>query len=158
MQHGISRKQTRRRWLVFALAHLVALVLIVGAFLWRGLIDRIPPREPSGMRLSGCTLHDIVHIYCPLCGGTRAMVALLRGRLWYSLQCNPLSAYLAVGFVVFDVIAAVRIARRSEKPIVRIPLWYLILGIVLAVLVFVLRNALLIGYGIDNLDGLAAYW
>lgn len=153
-----SSSSTRRRWLLFALVHLVVLVLILGAFVWRGLLDRIPPREPHGMRLSGCTLHDIFHIYCPLCGGTRAIVALCRGQLLQSLQYNPVSAYLAVGFSVFDIIAATRIARRSAKPIVNIPLWYVAVGIALAVLVFIVRNVCLIGYGIDNIGDLGGYW
>lgn len=158
MQSPLSSVNTRRRWLLFALVHGAVLLVIAAAFLWRGLIDRIPPREPYGVRLSGCALHDVVHIYCPLCGGTRAMVALCRGQLWLSLQYNPLSAYLALGFAVLDAIAAVRIARRSPAPLVRIPRWYLITGIVLAALVFIVRNGLMIFCGLDNLDGLAAYW
>jgi hypothetical protein len=158
MHYPISPGVTRRRWFLFSLIHLAVLVLIACAFLWRGFVDLIPPREPYGMRLSGCVLHDIVHIYCPLCGGTRAIVALCRGQLLYSLQCNPVSAYLAVGFVVFDVIAAVRITRRSDKPILHIPRWYVVVGIALAVLVFIVRNALLIGYCIDNLDSLSVFW
>jgi cbb3-type cytochrome oxidase subunit 1 len=75
-----------------------------------------------------------------------------------SLLQNPVSGYLAVGFVVFDVIALVRMLRRSSSPLVRIPKWYVIGAIVLAVLVFIVRNALMIFYGIDNLDGLALYW
>lgn len=146
-----------RRWLMFALVHLVLILLILGAFAWRDLIDRIPPR-PNGTRFSGCILHDLVHVYCPLCGGTRAMVALCRGQLLTSLLCNPVTAYLAVGFIVFDVIAAVRIIRHSPLPLVRIPKWYVIGAIALAALVFIIRNALMIGYGIDNLDGLAHYW
>ena len=152
-----SHAAPRRRWLMFALVHLVLILLILGAFAWRDLIDRIPPR-PNGTRFSGCILHDLVHVYCPLCGGTRAMVALCQGQLLTSLLCNPVTAYLAVGFIVFDVIAAARIVRHSPLPLVRIPKWYVIGVIALAALVFIIRNALMIGYGIDNLDGLAHYW
>lgn len=153
-----TTSNTTRRYLLLALVHVAVFLIIAAAFLWRGLIDCIPPREPYGVRLSGCTLHDVVHIYCPLCGGTRAMVALCQGQLLRSLQYNPLSAYLAIGFIVFDTMAVVRTVRRSPKPLVRIPCFYLVIGIVLAVLVFIVRNALMILCGLDNLDGLAAYW
>lgn len=149
--------KARRRWLMLALAHIVLIVLIIGAFAWRALVDRIPPRA-DGTRLSGCILHDLVHLYCPLCGGTRAMVALCQGRPVTSLLFNPVTAYLAVGFIVFDITAIIRTVRRSPLPPVRIPQWYVIGAIALAVLVFIVRNTLMIGYGIDNLDGLALYW
>lgn len=157
MHAPVSPAVTRRRWLLLILVHTVAILLIVGAFLFRGMIDMLPPRA-NGTRFSGCVLHDILHLYCPLCGGTRAMVALCQGQLLTSLLCNPVTAYLAVGFIVFDVIAAARIVRHSPLPLVRIPKWYVIGAIALAALVFIIRNALMIGYGIDNLDGLAHYW
>ena len=148
---------SRGRWLLFLLVHVITLVLIIAAFVFRSVIDLLPPRA-DGSRISACILHDILHIYCPLCGGTRALISLCRGQLLSSLLQNPVSAYLAVGFVVFDVIALVRMLRRSPLPLVRIPKWYVIGAIALAVLVFIIRNALMIFYGIDNLDGLALYW
>ena len=148
---------SRRRWLLFLLVHAIALMLIVAAFVFRSVIDLLPPRA-DGSRISACILHDAFHLYCPLCGGTRALISLCRGQLLSSLLQNPVSAYLTVGFVVFDVIALVRMLRRSPLPLVRIPKWYVIGAIVLAVLVFIVRNALMIFYGIDNLDGLALYW
>ena len=101
--------QQKRRFLPFLLAQFVALSLVVGAFCLRYVIDHIPVGEQG--RFSTCIMHTLFHIYCPLCGGTRAMIALVQGHVWQSLCYNPLSAYLAVGFVVFDVIAAVRIKK-----------------------------------------------
>ncbi len=36
-----------------------------------------------------CMIHDLFHLYCPGCGGTRALFALLQGHLLRSLYCNP---------------------------------------------------------------------
>ena len=147
--------QQKRRFLTFILVHCVALSLVVGAFCLRYVIDHIPVGEQG--RFSTCIMHRLLHIYCPLCGGTRAMVALCQGKLLLSLSYHPVSAYLTAGFIVFDVIAAVRIKKNHPTPL-SIPKWYWIVGIVIAVLVFLVRNIALIGFGWDNLGDLAHYW
>jgi hypothetical protein len=38
----------------------------------------------------GCPLYELAGITCPLCGTTRAFVALLRGQLWLAFRCHPL--------------------------------------------------------------------
>lgn len=147
--------QQKRRFLTFLIVQLVALGLVVGAFVLRYVIDRAPGNE-SG-RISSCIMHNLLHIYCPLCGGTRAMIALVQGHVWQSLCYNPLSAYLSAGFLYFDIVAAIRIQKDHPTPL-SIPKWYWIVGIVMAVLVFLVRNVALIGFGLDNLGDLAGYW
>ena len=147
--------QQKRRFLTFILVQCVALSLVVGAFCLRYVVDHIPVGEQG--RFSTCIMHRLLHIYCPLCGGTRAMVALCQGKLLLSLAYHPVSAYLAAGFIVFDVIAAVRIKKNHPTPL-SIPKWYWIVGIVIAALVFIIRNVALIGFGWDNLGDLAHYW
>ena len=147
--------QQKRRFVIFFAVQLAALALVAGAFLLRHVIDSLPDNQSGA--LSSCIMHNLLHIYCPLCGGTRAMIALVRGQIWQSLCCNPLTAYLAVGFVVFDVIAARRIQRNHPTPL-SIPKWYWMIAIVIAALVFIVRNTALISFGMDNLGDLAAYW
>lgn len=43
-----------------------------------------------------CLFQLITGLYCPGCGGTRASVYLMRGKLLESLHYHPLVAYLAV--------------------------------------------------------------
>ena len=60
------------------------LTLAVGAALlafWLGPLGR--PALPA------CVIFTRWHIYCPACGGTRAVEALLRGRVVQSLYWNP---------------------------------------------------------------------
>lgn len=145
----------KRRLLTYIIVQLVALALIAGAFLLRYVIEHFPGNT-SG-ELSSCIIHNLLHIYCPLCGGTRAMVALVRGHIWQSLCYNPLSAYLAAGFVWFDITAAVRI-KKDHPTSLSIPRWYWTVGVLLAILVFIVRNVALIGFGMDNLGDLVGYW
>lgn len=43
---------------------------------------------------NGCFIRNRFHIYCPGCGGTRAVVELLHLHFFQSLYCNPVPIYL----------------------------------------------------------------
>ena len=47
--------------------------------------------------LSSCILHDRLHLYCPLCGGTRAIEAILRFDLAAAFSYNPFVFLLLIG-------------------------------------------------------------
>jgi hypothetical protein len=85
------------------------------------------------------------------------MVALFRGRPLHSLLCNPLSAYLAVGFSIFNVQALCRILRDEER-VLHLPMWYFWVLLAIAVANFIIRNVLLVGFGIDYLGDLLPFW
>ncbi len=142
-----------RRWLIFSAVQLLAVCAVIAAFVYRGFLDGLP----GDGRVSLCPMHDLWHIYCPGCGGTRAMVALLRGQIVHSLACNPLSAYLAAGFVAFDVRAAIAIAR-DEPRALHLRAWYFWLLLAITVVFFVLRNVMLVSFGVDYLGELRPFW
>ena len=66
--------------------------LAAGAGIWAvyhfALGDTVP-RMP-------CFFDKVLGIYCPGCGGTRALTALVHGRLLEALWYHPLIPYLAV--------------------------------------------------------------
>ena len=105
----------------------------------------------------GCLIHDRLFLYCPLCGGTRAVDALFRLDFALALRCNPLVVFLVAIVIVLDVIALIRILRGNEDPL-PIPrwLWTLLLALLLAYAV--LRNYLMIVYGYDPLGDLIGVW
>ena len=47
---------------------------------------------------SGCILHDLLLLYCPFCGGTRATEALLRLDILNALRAN---AFVVLFFLCF---------------------------------------------------------
>jgi hypothetical protein len=138
---------------LFCAVQIAFILAIVAAFLYRSYLDRLS----ADGRFSACLLHDALRLYCPGCGGTRAMVALFRGQILHSVMCNPLSAYIAIGFVAFDIRAAIAIAR-DEMPLLRLPAWYFWIMLAIAIVVFVARNLLLITVGWDYLGDLLPYW
>lgn len=147
------RSSPGNRRIAFILTNLAAVAAGACAFLWRAIIDALPFDN-----VSGCIMHDLLHIYCPLCGGTRAFIALCRGQPYLSLQYHPLALYFAVGFVAFDGIALHRLLRRREGPLYSIPKWYWAGAVVIAAIVFGIRNIALIGFGWDNIGDLIGYW
>ena len=152
-----SASRNRRRWFVFLLVQILAAVLITGAFILRQHIDAYPGHTASGGKFSGCVFHDFLHLYCPLCGGTRGIVALFRGQPLTSLRCNPLSAYLAVGFLCQDLRVLIGICRKRDRlPVLPTWYWWGLLGLGLAF--FFVRNILLLGFGIDPLGDLLPFY
>lgn len=151
--HRFSDKSRARRLAVFLAVQLTVAAILIAAFVYRAFLDRL---FPDGRR-SLCLMHDLLHLYCPGCGGTRAAVALVRGRLLHSLCCNPLAIYLAVGFLVYDIRVAIAIAR-DEPQLPRVLARYFWGMLFLAAAHFFARNTLMIGWGYDYLGDLVTYW
>ncbi|MCM1065749.1 MAG: DUF2752 domain-containing protein [Eubacterium sp.] len=45
-----------------------------------------------------CVLYTYLHVYCPGCGGTRAVEALLHGRILESVWYHPVVLYTVIVF------------------------------------------------------------
>ena len=75
--------------LLFALGAAACIVLLVA-----------PPGSPQSKWLPECAFHRLTGLYCPGCGATRALSALLHGDIKSSLHNNllmvPLFAMIAV--------------------------------------------------------------
>ena len=98
-----------------------------------------------------CPFQRFTGLYCPGCGGTRALKALLHGDLLLSLQYHPLVLYTAV--VVAAELLSLAVARVTKNP-----RWYLgheTLFVYIAAGIIVVnwigKNVLLVFFGIDLL-------
>ena len=78
------------------------------------VVLRFPPGSPGAQRLPKCLFHEWTGLYCPGCGGTRALYALLHGDLKTSLHDNPL--LIPAGLTAAALIVKPRIALR--RPVV----------------------------------------
>lgn len=105
----------------------------------------------------GCLVKRLFHLYCPLCGGTRALDALLHLELVRALTLNPLVVVAAVALLVWDVLAWIGFfcGRRISFVIPRWG-WIATLGVLFAFFLF--RNLRMILGGIDPLGDLAWFW
>ena len=110
---------------------------------------------PNGIKIPYCLSHDILHLYCPFCGCTRAGLALLKLDFAASIKANPLVLIFIVGFVLFNFVSFLRIKR--GKDIIKIKRAGLYAGIILTCYAL-LRNLLMIFCDFDTLGELVSFW
>ena len=133
----VSKKE---QWITFIVFN-AALVLGAALFpVYRAFTSAFP--MPCGMV-------RYLHLYCPACGGTRALEAFLSFDVLRSLYCNPIVVLGALYLAVSEIDMIRHLIRGKERPsILRPSVILTVLGAWLAF--FVLRNALLL-CGIDML-------
>nr|WP_296458502.1 DUF2752 domain-containing protein [uncultured Acetatifactor sp.] len=134
----------RKRKLETELFYIGLIFLAAGAGVWAvyhfalgGTVPRMP-----------CFFDKVLGIYCPGCGGTRALTALVHGRLLKAVWYHPLIPYLAVvggGFMLTQGME--RLGIRQVRGW-RYHAWYLYAAIGLIVLNFIVKNVLRLFWGI----------
>ena len=82
----------------------ITLAVLAGAFLlWRFVLG-----EPT---VSRCWIWEHWHVYCPCCGGTRALMALARGQLGQALRYHPpvvVTLFLAAAYLLTQTVWRLR--------------------------------------------------
>lgn len=87
-----------------------------------------------------CGFRQLTGLYCPGCGGTRAILALARGRVLSSFYYHPLPLYFVILYGNF----AVRYLFRKHLKPAKFRIIYVIIPVVLLLGNWILKNALLI--------------
>ena len=141
----------RKEGRAFLLINAALLLLCLLFPLYTLIVKAVSPN------LSGCMLHDYLFLYCPMCGGTRAISALLQFRFLDALRYNAFVVLFVIAALVLDVVALIRLLQ-NKKTILRFAGWLWILLAVALVLFGILRNVLMIGFEIDPLGDLGAFW
>ena len=113
--------------------------------------------KPLSHVLGRCLMHDWLLLYCPLCGGTRAVGALARGAFWEALRYNAAAVVGVAVFVVLEAVAWVCFFLKKPSP-VRLGKGFGIICGVVVLLFFVCRNLLMIAFGIDTVGDLGGVW
>ncbi|MBR3306002.1 MAG: DUF2752 domain-containing protein [Lachnospiraceae bacterium] len=146
------KKELKGRLLSAALYLLLFTVLV---YLWRYPAALIPfGRIPAYLLQfpGGCILRQTTGLYCPGCGGTRAVLALISGRPAECLKDNPSVYYFA--FLLFAYVFSPVFQRLGRGRLYRIRprAWHFYLLIAIILVWFVVRDILLLN-GIDLLAG-----
>jgi hypothetical protein len=102
-----------------------------------------------------CLFHALTGYYCPGCGGTRAVEALLHGQLLRAFAYHPLVGYAACVYILFLVSHTLEklSSHRLRIGMKCRPLWLWLALVILAANVLV-RDGALFFLGIDLLDRL----
>jgi hypothetical protein len=90
----------------------------------------------------GCRFRALTGYYCPGCGGTRAVDALLKGRMITSLRYHPVVVYLFAGVIIFAVSHTLNIISRKKirALLFRESFFYVMIGLI--VLQWIIKNAI----------------
>lgn len=111
------------------------------AVLYQCALKKIFPVVP-------CFFRTFAGMYCPGCGGTRALKALLQGHFLRAVWYHPFIPYSAVIFLGFLLTQGLhRIGFKKIKGW-RFHNWYLWVGAAIIAVNFVLKNILLLRFGI----------
>ena len=143
---------TRRNFIPLLTAPLIGAALF---FLYICIIERLP--SGSG----DCVFHLATHMYCPGCGGTRAVKLLLTGHPLLSLRAHPAVLFTAAPLLYYYMKCWIRFLQNRRAVLqgngvrITIRLYFLFVTLAVILLFFILRNILLVSFDIDLLKGLA---
>lgn len=119
-------------------------ILLLWWYVW-ATIHIIPEQ------IAGCVMLRVSGLYCPGCGGTRAVVAMLKGDFVHSVLYHPAVLYGTTLFLVYFVSQTLmRITKGKVKGLSMKPLYLYILLAIIGVN-FIVRNVLLLAFGIRTL-------
>ncbi len=144
-------RMPRRSVRLYLFFHIGLLAALCAFPLYRALTSILPTV------FTRCVLHDRLFLYCPLCGGTRALEALLQGDLSLAFAYNPYVIALGLAAVALDAVALVRLLRKKE-PLLPYLRYAWVVFLVSAVLFAVLRNYMMISGGYDPIGDLGSFW
>ena len=108
-----------------------------------GLIDH------SGIVLPDCIFHMKTGLYCPGCGGTRAVRSLLHGHLIRSLWYHPFVFYGAVLYAVYMISNTIKRYINHNFYGMKYKDIYVYIWIAILLLNFIVRNILLVKFNIS---------
>ncbi len=96
-----------------------------------------------------CIFHQVTGFYCPGCGGTRAVLALVKGNMIQSFLYHPIVVYTA-GLLIWYGISHVLewITKGKLKIGMRFRNGYVYAGLFIVLINWLIRNFLLFQYGI----------
>ncbi len=145
-------KKTKYRGLFLILGIHLALFGALCALLVWNQINR------SGILGETECVWAVSHLYCPGCGGTRAVKAILDGDLLQSLIMNPNPLLWACTLIYVDIRTVILFAAKKDFSRMYFSKWLFILLLGTYVGYFFIRNILMIFWNIDPLGQFGPFW
>lgn len=92
-----------------------------------------------------CIFHTVTGLYCPGCGGTRAVRLLCHGHILESLYYHPFVLYGALLYAWFMLSNSIEYLSRGKMRVgMRYRKWYVALGVIILALNFVIKNGVML--------------
>ncbi len=97
----------------------------------------------------GCAFRRATGLYCPGCGGTRALAAFLKGDWLSSFLYHPFVPYCGVLYLIFMARGTAALASKERFHFMKFGPEYAYVGTALILLQFAVKNVLLVVFGVD---------
>ena len=98
-----------------------------------------------------CMMHDLLHVYCPGCGGTRAVFALIHGRIWESLCYNPAVIMGGLLIIYYELGVFLTIVKKNGKKYYVASGWPAYVYLIFIFAYGIVRDVMLLGFHVDML-------
>lgn len=142
-EFGAPMTERRRGWRQFWLVNgavLAAGVVGYPLMLWMA-------RHVGGL-FRFCFFHDVCHLYCATCGGTRATALLLSGQIGAAVRSNAAVVWSYALFLAVDGRAFLRLCRGQNAPY-RLPRAFWVAWLVSVIGYALLRDVCLVAFQWD---------
>jgi hypothetical protein len=151
MEHKDLGQFLKQERIIFLWVNIGIIVCLACALVWEysSLSELIPAR---------CAVHDLFHIYCPGCGGTRAVYLLLHLHPVQSFLYHPLVVFVALILAMYEIGAVITLIRRDGRRYYYLKDWFCYVALGIIIVNWVLRNILLIQFHVDYIGDLLQYW
>ncbi len=105
-------------------------------------------------RLGECLYRQVLHIYCPGCGGTRALSSLVRFDFWEAFTYCPALFLFVLVVIWMDTWIVLSILRKQER-LLRFASPHIFWGVIgVAFVISIIRTVLAYSVGYDPLGNL----
>lgn len=101
--------------------------------------------------IPACSFKTVTGMYCPGCGGTRAVWCFITGHWIKSFLYHPFVPYCGILYIIFMVKGTLAVATKERIRYMKFRNGYIFSGIAIILFQFVIKNALLLIYGTDVL-------
>lgn len=105
--------------------------------------------EIKRLLFAKCYIHTHYQLYCPGCGGTRALLAIVHGDIIKSLYYNPIILLLIIDVLFMNILSFIDKKNPNTCKILHYKIKYNVILLILWGIYFVIRNYLLIVMKID---------
>ena len=108
------------------------------------------PNLFSTVRMPPCVFHTLTGYFCPGCGGTRSLKALLSGRFFVCAVDFPMIMYAAVVYAWFMISQTIDRISRHRLPIgMKYRHAWVYASLVIVIIHFIVKNLFYIKTGIE---------
>ena len=150
IRRAVTQRKKECLWLLICNLALIAVAVVFPIYcdyMWNG----------EGQSLSGCDMIEYLKLYCPACGGTRSLYELMHFNFVAALKYSPFCVFASFLVAYLDVRAVVSLLKNEQRILhLNVTLAFITVGVLLGT--FLLRNALLVLFGVDPIGDLADFW